>query len=270
MRVGVGSVQADEPERLLRRSLLRSAHLSTGGITDEDLRQETDFIYTHAFISHGHYSNVEALKESITNVLRYMTVDRLDIPYIATYLADNWQANEAGAAGLHRADLWIIDQWDDLWVHLQRRRARLETTIRELAPMDYDLSGRLFQCASEVELDDMAEYLIQLQHQAEASSGSTKSKPSRFVSVLDDHLSDPSADAALPTSKSASRKYVAPDVRVVELASSFGLASRTVSKNMTAYGTPTFPVDPYSSPAHQAAAVLAGACECVFVCVYVV
>jgi hypothetical protein len=251
-------MQADEPERLLRRSLLRSAHLATGGITDEDLRQETDFIYNHAFISHGHFSNVQSLKDSITNVLRYMTVDRLDIPYIATYLADNWQASEAGSGGLHRSDLWTIDQWDDVWVHLQRRRSRLESAIRELVPMDYDLSGRLFQSASEVELDDMAEYLVQLQHQAEHSSGSAKSKPSRFGNVLDD-LSDPAADAALPASKSASRKYVAPDVRVVELASAFGLAPRAVSKNMVAFGTPTFPVDPYSSPAHQAAAVLAGA-----------
>ena len=134
-----------------------------------------------------------------------MSSDHIDSPYHLTTLS-------------RRGDLWAIDALDEKWVHLQRRKFRVEEQLKRLAPDDYDLLIHL-QGGGDAEIDDCVEWVTALQQQQpqqpqdeqeRASAGAGASKPSRFRSVVDGFDEADAAASSSAAAAAAAPKILAP------------------------------------------------------------
>lgn len=133
----------DCPERLQSRQLKR-INLSPEE-QEEDIREEAKWIYDHAFEARAPTPwkcSSEAEKEimenflrkkkkaakpiealdTINSVLTFIRTSKYEIPVIYEYKRDYLGLK---ASTMDENDLWKIDEWDDKWANMSRRRARL-------------------------------------------------------------------------------------------------------------------------------------------------
>eukprot|EP01124_Arcella_intermedia_P007505 TRINITY_DN14602_c0_g1_i1.p1 TRINITY_DN14602_c0_g1~~TRINITY_DN14602_c0_g1_i1.p1 ORF type:complete len:1488 (+),score=459.79 TRINITY_DN14602_c0_g1_i1:541-4464(+) len=103
---------------------------------DEELEDEAEWIYKKAFTQLHDYIPKEQLTERISDVLRFLWVENLEIPFIGTYRKDYWYSGPIPATEeentapipptLQQKDLWVIYDWDEKWVNFQSKKKKLK------------------------------------------------------------------------------------------------------------------------------------------------
>jgi transcription elongation factor SPT6 len=123
--------------------------------TEEELKEETEWIYSTVFKSSPTYQSQFVLPK-IQKVLEFLRVHHLEIPYIYTYKKGFY------APDLNLVDLWEIYEWDEKWSHLQTRKATLRQLYTQ-ANVNPEYFKLLDESQSETEVQDLFDH-FQMYH----------------------------------------------------------------------------------------------------------
>lgn len=146
-------VRNDIPERIQLRTPDRPVP------DDQMIAAEAEWIYDMVFAEQLAKLRLEKdiVIECITNVLRLMLIENLEIPYIATYRKEFWNTSnpnpqvvldeETGAEPapeptLEASHLWDIYDWDEKWYSFQKKKNNVLELYRSVA----EVSASFFFC----------------------------------------------------------------------------------------------------------------------------
>lgn len=133
---------ADVPERMYGKFLLASEAPS-----QEELENEARWVASRLpsswkLMQYGQ----EAVMSKIANVLSFLRVDRMEVPFITQYRKDYYSPE------LDTSDLWKINELDDKWIVFSKRKKVLEDLFKT---EETDLSSLLEYAENEQELADL-------------------------------------------------------------------------------------------------------------------
>eukprot|EP00162_Nutomonas_longa_P015441 comp22315_c0_seq2/m.53500 comp22315_c0_seq2/g.53500 ORF comp22315_c0_seq2/g.53500 comp22315_c0_seq2/m.53500 type:complete len:1617 (-) comp22315_c0_seq2:26-4876(-) len=141
---------ADVPERLHQRFGDRATP------TTAELDAEAMWIYNEIFNRMGTVElRRDALFEAIHRVLNLLLISKVEVPYIALYLRDYYDST------LREEHLWQIEQLDEQWYDLHRKKIELAATLRRLnSSFVSDSLLELLSTGSSLEtIEDVSSYI---------------------------------------------------------------------------------------------------------------
>lgn len=143
-------LQMDVPERLQHRQTRR---VQDPMDLDGAIEKEAEWISASAF---GDRKNSIIVTKLIVNVLTFIRVENLEVPFVALYRREYLKEEDES---LNEDDVWTVDHWDHKWVELERRRTKLEKMIEDMGLQDENLEHILRTASHGNELDDCQDYL---------------------------------------------------------------------------------------------------------------
>jgi len=156
----------DIPERLQERIYLRGTQKQP---KESDLRAEAKWIIKHAF-------NDNADLKIVVQVLHFIKIEYLEIPVIVNTRREYCDIPEE--------NLWMIDEWDERWDRMHRRRSILLQKAND--GIHDELIPFLKNTWHPEELNDVHEYLATLSHKEHKRIGEKIPRRIQLVNLIRD------------------------------------------------------------------------------------
>jgi len=232
-------VAADIPERHQLRIPSREVP------DDDSITREAEWIYDMVFKELKALNlDQSTVTGCIKSILKFILVDNLEIPFIATYRKEHWNTcspTEDAVEGstLILSHLWEIYDWDEKWYHFQNKKNKLKelyTSVKEIA----EISEK--RIISDY-IDDINHVII----------------PEQLNDYLDHfrlHFSELTQNAQRSNQKLPSKndKYsIAKKVGITEISSQFGITPREFAQNLEKQVLENKPKVPEASSPYDAA-----------------
>ncbi|ELR24047.1 S1 RNA binding domain containing protein [Acanthamoeba castellanii str. Neff] len=151
--------RTDIPERLQ----LRFPGLELPPVEREILGREAEWIFSRVFQHRpGLDTHQHAMVTRIMQVLEFIRKQNYEVPFIAHYRKDYWRCPQ-----LSPADLWLIYEWDEKFIHILTKKANLRAMYMAIEGLEEEYYGELIEsCDTDQDVKDLHDHFQLHYHEA--------------------------------------------------------------------------------------------------------